>query len=345
MSKHSFGNKGPPNQARLKDLHEIVTPGPVLILTHDNPDPDALASGKALATLFEKAWNIPSHLVYSGTVARADNRAMLKHLTPEWEHRDVLTNLDQYPAVALVDTQPGAGNNRLPSKHPPQIAIDHHHPIRDTMRTIPYADIQTEVGSTVTLLYQYLEAAEIDPDPNLATAMFYGLKTDTRGLSRGVSSADEATYIKLLSYLDHTQLVKVEHAGLDRDYFRALNRGLAAARLFNHAIVARLGKLDWPDQAAEIADLLIRFDGARAVLCQGEHENVLHLSIRTKLVEEDAGQLIQRVIMAPGKAGGHGSMAGGQLPLSDRSEEQAMNEIEKRFLTAMEEEGKSESLL
>lgn len=344
-SKRSYTNGIPINHERLHQLHETAGHGPVLILTHDNPDPDALASGQALAILFRKAWNIPSHLVYSGTVSRADNRSMLKHLTPEWEHHDTLNDLDKYSAVALVDTQPGAGNNRLPSEHPLQIAIDHHHPIREIIQTVQYVDIQPEVGATVTLLYKYLETAEIDPDPILATAMFYGLKTDTCGLSRGVSPADEVAYIKLLSLLDHKLLIQVEQAGLDRDHFRALNRGLEAARLFGQVIMVRLGKLGWPDQCAETADLLIRYEGARAVLCQGEHEGTLHLSIRTKMLEEDAGQLIQRIVVAPGRAGGHGSMAGGQVPLSEGSAMRTMVEIEKQFLNAMEEEGDGVSLI
>jgi nanoRNase/pAp phosphatase (c-di-AMP/oligoRNAs hydrolase) len=344
-SEFNSDNNSPVTHVRMSKLHETASPGPVLILTHDNPDPDALASGKALATLLRITWNIPSHLVYSGTVARADNRSMLKHLTPEWEHHNTLHNLDTYSAIALVDTQPGSGNNRLPTTHPPQIAFDHHHPIRDTLSKVQFSDIQPDVGATVTLLYKYLEAADIDPDPILATAMFYGLKTDTHGLSRGVSPSDEATYIKLLACLDHSKLVQVEQAGLDRAHFRALHRGLKTSRLFGQAIVARLGELDWPDQGAEMADLLIRLESARAVLCLGEYEGTLHLSIRTKMLEEDAGQLIQRVVVAPGRAGGHGSMAGGQVPLSDRSAERVMDDIEQRFLTAMAEKGDGESLL
>jgi nanoRNase/pAp phosphatase (c-di-AMP/oligoRNAs hydrolase) len=338
-------NESSPKGVRLSQLRETAGPGPVVILTHDNPDPDALASGKALATLLKKAWNITSRLVYSGTVARADNRSVLKLLTPEWEHQDSLDDLDQYAVVALVDTQPGAGNNRLPSEHPPNIVIDHHHPIRDRIEAVQFADVQPEIGSTATMLYKYLEAAEITPDQTLATALFYGLKTDTRALSRGVSPIDEATYLKLLSGLDHNLLVQVENAGLDRDHFRAVHRGLIAARLFGQSIVARLGKLGWPDQGAEMADLLIRLENARAVLCFGEHEGTLHLSIRTKLMDEDAGQLIQRVVVTPGRAGGHGSMAGGQVPLLGNPAESVIEEIEARFLAAMGEEDDGEPLL
>jgi nanoRNase/pAp phosphatase (c-di-AMP/oligoRNAs hydrolase) len=169
--------------------------------------------------------------------------------------------------------------------------------------------------------------------------MFYGIKTDTRGLSRGVSPIDEIAYLKLLSRLDHQALLKVEYAGLDRDHFRAIDQGLNVARLYGTVIVARLGVMDWPDQGAEISDLLIRYEGARAVLCLGEHDNLLHLSIRTKTEEDDAGEVIQQVIVPSGMAGGHGSMAGGQVPLVNQSVEQVMDEIERRFLAAMGAEG------
>jgi nanoRNase/pAp phosphatase (c-di-AMP/oligoRNAs hydrolase) len=126
--------------SHLEQLRIAAGDGPVLILTHDNPDPDALASGKALSTLL-KAWKVDSRMIYSGLVARAENRAMLERLTPEWQHSRRVSKFDRYSAVALVDTQPGAGNNRLPIDHMPQIVIDHHRPPRETIAPVPYADV------------------------------------------------------------------------------------------------------------------------------------------------------------------------------------------------------------
>ena len=229
----------PIDQSHLDRLRAVAGDGPVLILTHDNPDPDSLASGKALATLFREAWNVPSRLVYSGLVARAENHAMLTRLTPEWEHGETLPDLKQFSAVAQVDTQPGAGNNRLDTVQPRHIVIDHHYPVRDTIEAVSYVDVRTETGATVTMLYQYLEAAGIQPDPILATAMFYGLKTDTRSLSRGDSPADEVAFVKLLHHLDQQELSGVELASLSREYFRAFSRGLHATRLYGRAIVCR----------------------------------------------------------------------------------------------------------
>ncbi len=120
MSELKIPFVNPITKERLQQLFDIISPGPVLILTHDNPDPDALSSGKALAFLFSKAWGIPSRLIYYGLVARAENKTMLNLLTPEWEHGDVLEDLDQYSAIALLDTQPGAGNNRFPERGTPE---------------------------------------------------------------------------------------------------------------------------------------------------------------------------------------------------------------------------------
>jgi nanoRNase/pAp phosphatase (c-di-AMP/oligoRNAs hydrolase) len=346
MSSLIIKMSNPIKQTHLDKLRAVAGTGPVLILTHDNPDPDSLASGKALATLLKEAWGVPSRLVYSGLVARAENHVMLKRLTPEWENSEALPDLKEFSAVAQVDTQPGAGNNRLEAVQPNHIVIDHHYPVRETINAISYSDVRTEIGATVTMLYQYLEAAGIQPDPILATAMFYGLKTDTRSLTRGDSPADEVAYVKLLHHLDQQELSKVELASLSREYFRAFNRGLRAARIYGHTVISRLGVMEQPDFAAEMADILIRLQDVQAALCLGQHGDTLQISLRTESIsEKDAGMIIQEVVLPPGKAGGHGTMAGGQVPLEGRKIEALLTDIEGRFLAVMGERDESVDLI
>jgi nanoRNase/pAp phosphatase (c-di-AMP/oligoRNAs hydrolase) len=335
----------PIDQTHLENLRTTAGNGPVLILTHDNPDPDGLASGKALATLLKEAWGIPSRLMYSGLVARAENHVMLDRLTPEWEQAKTLPDLGQYTAVAQIDTQPGAGNNCLDTIHPSHIVMDHHYPVRDATRAVSYADVRTDIGSTVTILYQYLEAAGIQPDPFLATAMYYGLKTDTRSLSRGDSVADDVAFMQLTHQLDQQELSKVEVAALSLEYFRAFSYGLHATRLFGKAIISRLGSIEQPDFAAEMADILIRLKGAQAALCMGQYRDTLHISLRTGAPEKDAGTIIQQVVTSPGSAGGHGTMAGGQFPLLGIDLEALLAEIERRFLSVLGESGEGVCLI
>ncbi|MCZ7550995.1 MAG: hypothetical protein B6D39_11735 [Anaerolineae bacterium UTCFX2] len=329
----------------LEKLKNTVGRGPALIMTHDNPDPDALASGSALAALFEKAWNIKAQPVYSGLIARPENKAMLEILTPEWARYDPAAQIDQYPIVALVDTQPGAGNNRLPAGFTPQIVIDHHYPIRDGLDGVKFLQIQTEIGATCSIVYQYLEAAGVEVGSRLATAIFYGIQTDTQGLSRGGSPVDQEIYLKLVNQIDRKKLIEVVQAGLPRDYFQAFSDALKATWIYGSAVVANLGDLHRPDFVAEMADALVRLEHVRAVLCLGYHQGVLYLSLRTPNSEPDAGLMIQRIIVADGKAGGHGTMAGGQIRIGDKSSQEIASIVQARFLQVMGETGAGERLL
>lgn len=337
--------ENPVTEAQLMKLRDQIAPGPVLVLTHNNPDPDALSSGKALAYLFKTAWGIPSRLAYSGLVARAENKAMLRLLTPEWEHIDTLDNLDQYSAIVLIDTQPGAGNNRFPENYSPSVVIDHHHPIRDGLEQIPFVDIRPDIGATVSIVFQYLEAMNLSIDPDLATAIFYGVRTDTRALSRDSSLADQYAYFKLLSVLDHKKLAQVEQAGLPREYFQAFSKGLLSTKVYEKVLVTYQGEMHRPDFSAEMADLLIRHEDKLAVLCMGVHDRVLYLSMRTSSDELDAGNLIQQLVTSPAKAGGHGKSAGGQVPLGLQTAEQLAADVEKNFLQVMGEKEEWEPLL
>ncbi len=326
------------SKEKLEQLRQATGGGPVLILTHDNPDPDALASGMAFAFLLKKAWGIRSRLVYSGVVERAENVAMLKLLTPDWKQGSHPMDYTPFSAIALVDTQPGAGNNSLPPEILPHIVLDHHLPRREGLTSVAFVDVRPEIGATVSLVYDYLEGAGQRPDSGLATAMFYGVKTDTRGLSRGASRLDKDVYIKLLNRLDRSLLQKIEQAGLSREYFQAFSQGLGAATVYGSSVFAFLGKMSRPDLAAELADLLIRLENARACLCLGQHGDILNISLRTKRQKKDAGVLIQALVPPPGMAGGHGAMAGGQMQIGGENIDALVGEIRERFLKLMEEE-------
>ncbi len=270
---------------------------------------------------------------------------MLQLLTPDWEHNDQLTDLEDYTAIALVDSQPGAGNNRLPEDRLPDIVIDHHLPIQKRLPRVKFADLRPDIGSTVSMLYQYFSAVGLSPETNLATAMFYGLHTDTNGLVRSVSDADEVAYFNLLKLIDRDKLIRVQQAGRSREYFQALSDGLQATYLYGKVVVADLGRIQHPDMAAELADVLIRLESAMAVLCLGVHGNTLYFSLRTRLLNQDAGLLAHEIATGYGKAGGHGVIAGGQLPLDHYAPSELAEKLKGRLLMIMDEEKNGEPLL
>lgn len=345
MDRIAIDTINPINQVQLNHFREILQNGPVLITTHDNPDPDALASGKAINYLINTVWGLPTRLYYGGMVGRAENRAMLNLLTPEWEPIDPQIDLSEFSALVFVDCQPGSRNIFTDYASLPMVVIDHHNPILEQTQLAQYADVRSNVGATVTIIYQYLHATQAHISPVLATAMFLGLRADTNGLSRGATVDDGIVYVKLLEQLDQQLLLKIETAGLAQEYYQAFYQGMRNARVYGKAIIAYLGNMHRSDLASELADLLFRYERVHATLCYGIYKQEIHFSIRTGLLDQDAGILVQSVIFPPGKAGGHGIMAGGQIPLNEESIDPLILKLEKRFLESVGESNTSKPLL
>ena len=345
MKKISINSTNPITRDQLNKIRNILKTGPVLISTHDNPDPDALASGLAIKQLINQKWGIPTKLIYTGLVGRAENRVMLKTLTPEWIHIDDWQDCVEFTCVVFVDYQPGSRNMIPLCESLPMIVIDHHYPISEQTKNALYADVRPEIGSTVTMIYQYLDAAKVLIDPILATAMFFGIRSDTNGLSRGTTVEDGLVYVKLLNILDQQLLLKIETAGLAQEYYQAFHHGIQNARVYGSAIISHLGIMHRPDLASELADLLFRFEDVHAALCSGVYKDVIHFSIRTGLMDQDAGLLVQSIIFGSAKAGGHGIVAGGQVTINGEDVKSLVTKLESRFLESVGEIAQPRPLL
>lgn len=318
-------------QERLEQLIQAVGGASrILVLPHNDPDPDAIASAVALCFLLAEKQGMESRLAYRGIVGRAENKALVRYLDHPLK-RLTATDLKQSSHVALVDTQPGTGNNPLPRQARAAIVLDHH-PLREATANAIFADVRPEVGSTSTIMFEYLRAAEIEPSRPLATALFYGIKTDTLGLVRGASPADVSAYFYLQPLVDVEALVAIERAQVPAEYFQRLDAALHSAQVYDNVITSFVGPMVRPDLAAEMADLLFRLRGMQWAICIGVYKNELILSIRTRSGRHGAGQLAQAIVGERGTAGGHGTMAGGQVPLRGADPEQLAHELVRRAL-------------
>ena len=323
------------SQNRLDLLFEAVGDADaILSLPHTDPDPDAIASAVALRHLLMEALNVESTIAYQGIVGRAENRELLRYLgQPLRPLTDA--NLAGEAPIALVDTQPGAGNNALPAGSEVAIVIDHH-TWREPAVTAAYVDVRPEVGACSTILTEYLQEAGLEPEPPLATALFYGIKTDTRGLSRGAGPADAAAYLYLQPRVDTQALAEIEYAQVPASYFKSFDATLRAARVYDGVVVAYVGLMAYPDLTAEMARLLLRLEESRWVVCMGVHQDVLILSVRTQSPTGGAEELVQAIVGDEGTAGGHGPMAGGQVPLKGRDPEQVVHMLRQRALRVLQ---------
>lgn len=297
----------------------------LMVITHNDPDPDAIASAIGLGYLLEKVHGVSVRIAYRGNVCRAENKALLSYLG------DPLIDLDEEILgsgipIALVDTQPGAGNQPLSTDVIPSIVIDHH-PLREETKQASYADVRPEIGATSSIIYEYLREANIKMPQKLATALFYGIKTDTKGLVRSASRLDIEAYFSLQSKIDIPALINIESAQVPADYFKSYARALAAALLYEDILFSYIGQMGYPDLGAEIADLLLRLEGAKWVICAGVFQDELILAIRSRATRRGAGYLAREIVGIIGQAGGHGNMAAGHIPLDGADPQKLVDEL------------------
>jgi len=305
----------PQTRGLLADLLKVLErPGPLVILPHDNPDPDSMASAVTLKYLAHRFLEKDAFIALGGIVGRAENRAMRTYLNIELVPvSEVRFGPDVQ--VALVDTQPGRSNNSMPDGVVPMVVIDHH-PAYAQYPGVPFLDLREDYGATSTILTEYLRESKLDLEPKIATALFYGIAAETQDLGREATAADiEASHF-LYPYTNKRRLAKIENARVPREYFRVFRDAIDHAALYDHkVVVSLLGDVQYPDMVAEVADFLLRLDGAEWSAAIGAFNGCLYCSIRTTDRDTNAGDLLQQVLGAK-SAGGHDMIAGGRVPLS-----------------------------
>ena len=285
--------------------------GKVIIIIHDNPDPDCLASAMALRHLLTMKLNRDAVIAFSGMIGRSENIAMAKELEITLIPLE-LVGMDEFDVVCMLDTQPGTGNNSLPPDRRVDIVIDHH-PLREASEKCRWLDIRDDYGVTATILYEYLVAQNIHIGTKLATALFYAIKSETQDLGREANRPDRDAYLRLFLGANKRLLYEITHPKLPVEHFRTIHSGVENATIYGKLLVVNLRAICFPEVVSEIADYLIRLEGIETVLSMGHYNDEVILSIRTTNTLLNAGEIIKRLVTGRGTAGGHGMMAGGKL--------------------------------
>lgn len=313
-------------------LRVCARPGRVLILLQNNPDPDALASAKALAEILRQRLGKRAVIGYGGACGRAENRAMIRvlrigarHLSPD--------ELPVFSTLCLVDTQPVSGNNMLYAARAPEAVIDHHNLPKRVRWTAEVCDVRPKYGACATILYEYLKAAGVECSSSLATALFYGIQSDTQDLARESSPADVRAYQELFLIADKKKLAEIRRAPVSSRYFQALHDSLRHSLVAGNVVITRIPQAANPDLIAEVAELMMRLEGMRTSVCYGACGRFVHLSARAIDARGHVDQRIRRVVARIGTGGGHNTMAGGQVPING-APDALLAQIHERILRA-----------
>ncbi|MGC9323960.1 MAG: DHH family phosphoesterase [Desulfomonilia bacterium] len=317
--------------------HELITvvgqKRRILIVCHNNPDPDTIASANALRSIFHHTLRRKATITYGGIIGRAENRELTRKLKAEMVPvKDI--DFKDYSVICLIDTQPRTGNNAVPRDIIPHVVIDHH-PLKNTTRKCPFFDVRPHYGSTSTIMTEYFRELDLPMDRMLATALFYGLKTDTNGLLRHTVKADLDAFNYLFPKIAPKTLSSIENPRIPKSHYLKFADAINNSIQYRDVIVSQLGKVNNPDIVAEMADFLLVMENIRWTLCTGEFKDELIVSVRTSRRGWWAGKVALKILRGLGTGGGHEKAAGGRVNLSglpDEERQEKKTRIVERFL-------------
>ena len=298
---------------RLQRLRRVLTAvdGTLGVITHANPDPDAIGAALALVDV-ARAMGVDAVPCYSGEISHQENRALVNLL--DLDLRQIEPGDEAaFGGIALVDhSRPGVNDSLDPETHVD--AVIDHHPPREPV-SAPFVDIRPEVGATSTLLAEYLDGYGIEPSPATATALLFGIRVDTKEFTREANKRDFEAAAFLLPHVDVSTLDRVESPSLRPDVLDVLARAIRWRERREGILAAGVGRIREKDALAQAADFLLGMAGVDVVIVYGFYDGVVHVSGRARGGAVDLGETFRDAFGQIGGAGGHADMAGAQISL------------------------------
>jgi nanoRNase/pAp phosphatase (c-di-AMP/oligoRNAs hydrolase) len=297
--------------------------GPLAVVMHDNPDPDAIASALALARIADLV-DVDATPCYFGEISHQENQAMVNLLDLDLTVLSPGTDMSDYAGIALVDhSRPGVNDGLSPDTRV-DIAIDHHPPRAPVEARC--LDLRSGVGATSTLLTHYLRRLQIEPDTRLATALLFGIRIDTKDFSREVSEADFEAAAFLCEHADHSLLDRVESPSMGPEVLDTLARAIRNREVRGDALATNVGSIRDRDALAQAADHLLGMEGVTVSLVYGYMNETIYVSGRARGTDVDLGETLREAFGTIGSAGGHADMAGAQIQMGILSDENVESE-------------------
>ena len=281
----------------------------VAIVLQDDPDPDAMSSGMALRSLLGRN-KLTTPLFSFTPVTRPENRTMV-HLL-EIEILPASTEeLATFDKIAMVDVQPPFFGEKLPRA---DIVIDHHPGYESGIA--PFEDVRTRYGATATIMTEYMMTAGEKISERLATALLYGIRSDTLLLSRRVTEDDIQAFTHLYPLANYSLLKLIDRPELPVSFAQILSRAMKRLEVRDGLIVLNLGRVERDDLIVQMADFCLQFEGVQWVAIAGKLGPNLVISVRNYGVgRNNAGAAVKNLFGDIGSAGGHRNMAKAVIPL------------------------------
>jgi nanoRNase/pAp phosphatase (c-di-AMP/oligoRNAs hydrolase) len=281
----------------------------VLILLHNDPDPDAMASGLALRNVLRRTKATAILGTLQG-VTRPENLRMANLLDIQVEALTPAT-LGEFERIAVVDVQPhyfGDLLNRV------DLVIDHHPP--QPGYSAVFKDIRSDYGSTSTILTEHLRAVDVNISERTATALLYAIKSDTLFFNRQANRVDLEAFSFLYPLADATLIRKMEGSEITLERLEHVVKALDAGRTEDQVFCAFIGQTPREDLIAYVADFFLQLENIKWTIIAGIVNQTMVLSVRNLGYSRNAGEFVRKYFSKIGSAGGHRAMAKAVAPVA-----------------------------
>ncbi len=277
-------------------------------------DPDSMGSAFAIKRLLSRRVT-EVVIAYCNQIKRLNNIAMREILKiPMQPLRG--TKRDEFTKFILVDSQP---THKKELNNIPFDAVIDHHPLADGWDA-PFMDIRPEYGSVCTMMAEYLKSAGIKPSMALATALFYGIKVDTKNFTAKACTQDIRVFQALFKRINQYWLSKIEKSDMRKSELKYFKIALTEMKFKKKRIFAHIGKLSNADVLVLIADFFTHVHEVGWVIISGQVGEKLIIILRCDGYKKDAGKLAQNFLSQYGPAGGHKQSARAELPIKNLPE-------------------------
>ncbi|MBC7355320.1 MAG: phosphoesterase [Desulfomicrobiaceae bacterium] len=280
-------------------------------------DPDAMASAMALKRIM--AGRVAEvGIAHVNEISRPDNLAMMRLLRiPSKKYTPLLRA--QYDRFALVDSQPH--HNTQLTDIPFSLVIDHHPKAPESPVQADFVEIVSEYGANSTIMTEYLYNLDIRPGKLLATALLYGIKTDTQSFERDFHDTDMRAFRYLAKFYHRPLLHKIIRSEFKLEWLTYFAQAFRKIRVFGKGIFIFMGKVESSDILVILADFFLRVHGVSATIVSGIFQDRLVVVFRGDGLRQDMGKYAQRLFGEFGSAGGHRTMARAEIPLANVSDQ------------------------
>ena len=280
----------------------------VLILLHNEPDPDAMASGLALRNLLRRTKATAIIGAIQG-VTRPENLRMANMLDIHVE-KIAPSQFGDFDRIATVDVQPHYFGGMLDRV---DLVVDHHP--EQTGYSAAYKDIRADYGSTSTILTEHLRAVDVNISERTATAMLYAIKSDTLFFARHTNRVDLEAFTFLYPLADAALIRKMEGAEITLDRLEYVTRASQGGIMKEQVFSAFIGEAPREDFIPYTADFFLQLEDVKWTIIAGVVAGSLIISVRNLGYSRNAGEFVKRWFADIGSAGGHRAMAKAVVPI------------------------------